>query len=47
VSIRNCCNRPIIKNCYLEKGIAFIHMFITTVAIIFAELIQIIILEIQ
>jgi hypothetical protein len=23
VSIRNCCNRPIIKNCYLEKGIAF------------------------
>jgi hypothetical protein len=24
VSIRNCCNRPIIKNCYLEKGIAFI-----------------------
>jgi hypothetical protein len=23
VSIRNCCNRPIIKNCYLKKGIAF------------------------
>jgi hypothetical protein len=23
VSIKNCCNRPIIKNCYLEKGIAF------------------------
>jgi hypothetical protein len=27
VSIRNCCNRPIIKNCYLEKGIAFIKPY--------------------
>jgi hypothetical protein len=33
VSIKNCCNRPIIKNCYLEKGIAFTNSIFMIISV--------------